>query len=386
MNELFNNLMALIDPKDISKFFFKDVYTQLGTKCRVFSYNYASYTDWVKPDALESRGIMFELDAENKPVRIMARPMCKFFNLNETPFTMDLDLSELEYSMTKADGSLISTYIDQGILFTKSKTSISSTQAIEAKQLLLDIRYKDLMQRATELAIDGYTCNFEYVAPNNRIVLSYADKDLILLNVRHNETGEYIPIGDLKSDPVLRKYLVDVYPMDGSINPEELVSEIRKMTDIEGFVFYHKSGLNFKLKTEWYSNLHRVKDTLNNNEALFMVVASGGSDDMKSLFTDDLSREKIEAFEIVFLDYLKTTTKLIFDLRAELKGTDRKTYAQTAQNTLRNVEQLELFGVMMELYKGASHDETINNINNVFLKNYKKYVPEKYVTTVKIEY
>lgn len=385
MNELFKNLMALVDPNDISKFFFKDFHTQLGTKCRVFSYNYASYSDWLLPGALEARGIMFELDDKDEPVRIMARPMEKFFNLEENPFTMDLDLSELEYAMTKADGSLISTYVDQGILFTKSKASINSSQAIEAKQLLLDIRYKELNQRALELALDGFTCNFEYVAPNNRIVLSYDKKDLILLNVRHNETGEYVPINELKADPILRKYLIEVYPPRDDVDANQMITEIREMVDIEGFVFQHSSGLKFKLKTEWYSNLHRVKDTLNNSEALFMVVVAGGSDDMKSLFTDDLSRSKIESFEIAFLNYLKNTTQFVFELQTKLKGADRKTYAIECQTILRNSDQLELFGVMMELYKGADQEQTIKNINAVFMKNYKKYVPEGF-ETLKNEY
>lgn len=386
MNELFKNLMALIDPDDISKFFFKDFKTQLGTKCRIFSYNYASYSDWLKPGALEARGIMFELDAKDQPVRIMARPMEKFFNLEENPFTMDLDLSGLEYAMTKADGSLISTYTEQGLLFTKSKTSISSTQAIEAKQLLINVYYRELADRALELAEAGFTCNFEYVAPNNRIVLNYDEKDLILLNVRNNETGEYVPISELKADPVLRKYLIDVYPPRDDVNAEEMIEEIRKMVDIEGFVFQHETGLKFKLKTEWYSNLHRVKDTLNNNEALFTVVVAGGSDDMKSLFADEQSRTKIEEFELIFLEYLKNTSNLIFTLNSDLKGLDRKTFAQTAQNVLREKNQLELFGVMMELFKGANHDDTINNINRVFMKNYKQYVPEKYLTLKIAEY
>ncbi|WP_333997418.1 RNA ligase, partial [Pseudomonas aeruginosa] len=68
------------------KFFYKDFTSPFGTQFRIFSYNFASYTDWCLDDALECRGIMFEID-ENGPVRIASRPMEKFFNLNETPFT-----------------------------------------------------------------------------------------------------------------------------------------------------------------------------------------------------------------------------------------------------------------------------------------------------------
>ena len=64
---------------------------------------------------------------------------------------------------------------------------------------------------------------------------------------------------------------------------------------------------------------------------------------------------------------------------------DRKTYAIECQTILRNSDQLELFGVMMELYKGADQEQTIKNINVVFMKNYKKYVPAGF-ETLKNEY
>jgi hypothetical protein len=40
---------------------------------------------------------------------------------------------------------------------------------------------------------------------------------------------------------------------------------------------------------------------------------------------------------------------------------------------------------MMELYKGADQEQTIKNINVVFMKNYKKYVPAGF-ETLKNEY
>ncbi|MFT2622084.1 RNA ligase, partial [Escherichia coli] len=56
--------------------------------------------------------MMFELDVDDILVRIASRPMEKFFNLNETPFTMNLDLSKVKYMLAKEDGSLVSTYLD----------------------------------------------------------------------------------------------------------------------------------------------------------------------------------------------------------------------------------------------------------------------------------
>lgn len=127
MIELYDNLMKLCAESEKGKFFYTDFVSPFETKFRIFSYNYASYSDWLLDDALECRGIMFEMDADG-PVRIAARPMEKFFNLGENPLTMDINMDEVALVMTKADGSLVSTYMDQTNIAFKSKGSIKSSR------------------------------------------------------------------------------------------------------------------------------------------------------------------------------------------------------------------------------------------------------------------
>ena len=213
MQELFNNLMELCKDSQ-RKFFYSDDVSASGRTYRIFSYNYASYSDWLLPDALECRGIMFEMDGE-KPVRIASRPMEKFFNLNENPFTMNIDLNDVDYILTKEDGSLVSTYLDGDEILFKSKGSIKSEQALMANGILMNINHHRLRDRLKELAEDGFTANFEFVAPTNRIVLAYQEMKIILLNVRENETGEYISYDDIYKDAILRPYLVESIVLNG---------------------------------------------------------------------------------------------------------------------------------------------------------------------------
>lgn len=65
---------------------------------------------------------MFELDENDNPTRIACRPPAKFFNYKENPFTENIESSEVQYLFKKEDGSLISTFLDKGELFVKSKT------------------------------------------------------------------------------------------------------------------------------------------------------------------------------------------------------------------------------------------------------------------------
>lgn len=382
MKKLFDELMELVATTD-GMFFFKDTVLPSHETVRIFSYNYASYTQWLLPGALEARGIMFLMNG-SEPVSIMCRPMEKFFNLNETPFTMNLDYSKVQNIMAKADGSLISSYINtQGYLGLKSKTSVTSEQAIAARQLISTPKYEALLYRVIELALDGWTCNFEYVAPDNRIVLQYQEPELILLNVRHNETGEYAPYKTLMKDNYLRTHLVPNYEID--LDSETWVEDVRNLEGIEGFIF-DLGDQRFKLKTKWYCALHHTKDSITNNERLFGTIVAGASDDIKGMFeSDEYAKSKIEAFEKIYLDYLRTSISTItsfIDLNA---GIDRKAFALKAQQYANQAGYPFIFSTMMNMYSGQMDQEKmVENLGSLFLKNWKKFVPAAYLKEVVI--
>lgn len=381
MKKLFNNLMEVTE-RDKTKFFYKDAVSPFGTTFRVFSYHLASYTDWLEPDALECRGIMFEMDGD-EPVRIASRPMEKFFNLNETPFTMNLDLSKVVLAMAKEDGSLISSYVDKDRLCLKSKTSMISEQAQAALSFLMLAENNAMYERVLELAKNGYTCNFEYVAPTNRIVLEYQEKNLVLLNVRNNASGEYVPYTEIFKDGILRQYLVRGFDFDTS--NEDFIEEIRKMEGIEGFIFELENGLKFKLKTNWYSALHHTKDSINNNQRLFESIVANASDDLKAMFFgDDYAITKVEKFEEIYTSYLSESLATLEGLYSTINGKDRKDYAMTAQVVLKN--QPGLFPIIMQYYgKGIDYDTVIDKINQSFLKISKSLVPAEYKKEIIVE-
>lgn len=376
MKQLYENLMALCDAKDESKFYFTDDVSPSGKEYRIFSYNYASYSDWLLPDALECRGIMFEM-MNDKPVRIAARPMEKFFNLNETPFTMNLDLSKAQYMLTKADGSLVSSFMDGMLLRFKSKSSIKSEQAHAATAILTMPQHEALLARLIDLSNEGFTANFEYVAPDNRIILPYQERELILLNIRDNDTGEYVDYDDIYADGVLRRYLVEAQPV-----PEgDFVSDIRKMEGIEGFVFVMEDGLRFKLKTEWYCALHHTKDSITKNDRLFEVIVANAVDDLKGMFVDDpYSLNKINVFEQIYVNYLGAAFELCHETYAALRGKDRREFAIEAQTIVNKAQMPMLFSVIMQMYTGGCDNEKLlAGVNKMFLKNLKQFIPKEYI-------
>lgn len=228
--QIYKDLLNLCDESELG-FHYADQINQSGTNLRIFGYHFASYSEWLKPNALEARGITFDITDENNP-KIVCWPMRKFFNLNENPFTSSLDLTQIEYLMDKADGSLISFYFDKEVL-SKSKMALYSGQAIASLELLK--KNPELYAKVEEFAKNGYTLNFEYVGPSNRVVIFYDEPKLILLNIRNNVTGEYYKQEQILEDEVLSKYLVKSFDTKVD-NPQEFIENVLNSKDIEGYV------------------------------------------------------------------------------------------------------------------------------------------------------
>lgn len=368
MEKLFDQLMKLCEEDGKCRFYFKDNRTSFNTPVRIFSYHYASFDDWLKDSALECRGIMFELNEKCQPIRIMSRPMEKFFNYGENLFTLNLNLSEIDYVTVKADGSLISTYIDNGELFLKSKTSLTSPQAVDAIEILKSENNGKLLKRVKELATAGYTLNLEYVAPENRIVIEYKQKSLILLNIRNNESGKYFRYDEILNDEILQPYLVERIVSDQFDN--QWMDKVRNEKYIEGFVCNTKNGLKFKLKTQWYILLHNGKDAIARNDHLFKLIVDEKIDDLKSIF--EMHSNEYKTIEKLHKDYLENSLELIENLYDRHKDKSRKEFAIQTQIDLKNVGKSYLFGVLMVTYVDRFDSmKLINKLNQIFVKNHE---------------
>lgn len=369
---LFNQLMKLSENEG-SKFYSKDMISGLGTKVRVFAYHIANYSDWLIKGATESRGIMFEIDDKGKPVRIMARPMEKFWNLNENPFTMNLDLTKTRYYMTKEDGSLITSFQDQGHLLLKSKTSLFSTQVEWSMEWLHT--QPSLKARVLELAMDGYSVNFEYVGPKNRIVLGYAEPSLRILNIRNNDTGDYVEMDEIFADPILRPYMVDIF--DSTECSDEWVSKVRKMEGIEGYILM--VGNQFiKIKTDWYCALHHTKDSINSNRRLAEVCVKDAVDDLRGMFLDDkLASDKIGSFEARYHEVLTNSFDDIKDYVTNNIWKDRRQYA--IDGMMRFKLTPHMFNICMKLYSGFDGEQCFDLIKIALLKNIDLIIPKEYI-------
>ncbi|CAM0046393.1 RNA ligase and tail fiber protein attachment cata lyst [Vibrio phage F86] len=376
--KLYAALMALNNDESADgKFFFADIVSPQGENFRLFSYHIASYSDWLLDAALESRGIMFQVDEDGNFIRIVSRPMEKFFNLFENPFTMGLDLTTTVQMLDKADGSLISTYLTGDTFALKSKGSIYSEQAVAANRYIKADENRDLWEFCHDLATAGFTVNMEWVAPNNRIVLEYDEARLIILNIRNNETGEYmsfddIPVGAFQR---IRGWIVDEYDPTIAHAPE-FFDELRAKTGIEGVILRLASGQSLKIKTQWYVDLHSQKDSVNVPKRLVTTILHNNHDDLYALFADDKPTvARIQEFDKHVVSVVNTTFRAVCDFYRDNRHLSRKDFAIKGQAVLKPWE----FGVLMKVYQAQSLEGAMQGTIDVYLRKPELCVPEKYL-------
>lgn len=362
---LYDQLVSLCDQN--KAFYYKDV-DHAGAKFRVFSYRSPSYKDFCEPGAIECRGITYEVDASLRPIRVACRPMEKFFNLGENPMTLNPEMALVARVMTKVDGSLISSYLHEDSLFLKSKASLTSEQAVNAAAWLARPENQVLAGAIYDLTASGHTVNLEWTAPENRVVLKYQQPMLTVLNVRHNSTGNYLKLKEAWTrHPVLKSFWVNGKCTDQMTAKEKLSyypDAIKKMEEIEGFIYVMESGQMIKVKTDWYLNIHRAKDAALNFRAVLEAILRERSDDLRQvLFDDPYALRLLDRVEAYVRPWLNDVMARVDQFYERNRFLDRKSYAIKASQECPDVHAL-----VMSLYLGreASYIEyTMKRYNDL---------------------
>ena len=378
VQELFTNLMGLAAKSEA--FYHQDQVGDDGKTYRIFLYRLGSYTDFLLPGAIESRGIMFRHNEENEVWELVSRPMTKFFNWKENPFTMEVDLSKIQYATVKEDGSLISTYSDMDWgLSLKTKGSLRSEQAVAAMNWLYQKEMTPFRKILKEMDRSGWTVNMEWTSPLNRIVISYQVDKLIVLNARHRLTGVYME-REMLEGLIPAEYLVPITDL--------MVEDVAAAHGTEGLVAFFGNGAYpvefMKVKADAYQILHRLKDGVNQPHALFEAVINEAIDDLRASFAEDKAVQLMistmeELVAAPFNHFVKVTT----DLYEKNKHLDKKNFAITMQAELKEVldhDAAAAFNVSINMYLERAHN-TVTSFSRAaqdrIVAQYKTLVVER---------
>jgi T4 RnlA family RNA ligase len=347
MNELqtklYKDLMTLVDTDEA--FFYADSVLD-SANYRIFNYRLASYSQWLNDGALECRGVTFEVDDNGDARRLVSWPFTKFFNLNENPFVMDLDLTKVTHVYDKMDGSLISSMVlPDRTMWLKSKGSLFSSQAQAANELIKQPEHSVLYDYVHHMTQCNHTVIMEYTAPDNRIVVPYDKPALTILGVRSNLNGEYIDLEETCDTEKVAQYVVPIRKYDAT----ELLQTLDEMKGIEGFIFVFEDGMRVKIKTEEYRVLHKVKDSINSKKQLFEACVYDTADEIRALFYDDAQAialiDEMEGKVNTIYNHMVDTVERFYDRNKVL---ERKDYAILGQKELESIH----FGLAMNKYIG----------------------------------
>jgi T4 RnlA family RNA ligase len=296
-----------------------------GYDVEMYDYRLASYTDFIDNEAFELRGLTFIYDVDNNEwVRHIA--LNKFFNINQTIGWMYEDVinKKIIAVADKRDGSLI-TFVKfpNGKIRAKSKMSFNSDQAKAAQKIyeedLVLKEYINFMIRHELTPI------FELTGPHNQIVLDYNNTELHLLQVRYNKNNDGITAGDYYSSESLQKasgtIKVTKQLRDDYCHLDTLLELKKTKEKIEGYVGMFEDGQLFKIKTDWYLQLHGLVTEGTRENLLIQTILDDNIDDVIAQLEPGEKREFI-------LEQTKICTQKFNHLVVEFETLRRKYFAE----------------------------------------------------------
>jgi len=240
-----------------SAFFCKEWVVDGFEACQ-YSYLLANRADFFKPlpysymTGFELRGITFIKNENGVWERFLSIP--KFFNLNETAGSMksDFEDDEIESIMDKRDGSaILCVRLPNKKLVAKTQMAFESPQAVAATRIINNSEsYKRFIHHCFDR---GLYPNFEFTSDTNLVVLEYFETELKLLGVRQ-EDGQYLTEKELKK--LATEFDVPIVDFIKFKSIDDITTWAGKTKDEEGVVVRMKSGRQFKVKTNWYCDLH----------------------------------------------------------------------------------------------------------------------------------
>lgn len=282
----------------------------------VFNYSErAQFTHHWDTATSNLRGLVVDTD-----FNVVSRALPKFFNWDEPGAAQMTGHVEV---MDKLDGSMILVSNYNNELVVSSRGSFDSEHARYACKLLYT-KYPD------SVIPQGFTYMFELIAPWNRIVVNYGNKDeLVLLTVIDNETGKEVPYGELSEWWPYE--IVERFSFKSL--EEALLSDPRP--NAEGFVIRRSyTGDRVKMKYADYVHLHRLVSNLSNVMVWENLRQGKSLEDLIEIVPDEFHgwlQDTYQELHKKFTEVLHEVTVDFSDILLSLpEGFTRKDFAMKA--------------------------------------------------------
>lgn len=291
----------------------------------------------------EARGLIFDADGN-----LMSRPFHKFFNINEREETQAhvVDMSQPHTVMEKMDGSMIRPILVDGYLRLATKMGVTNV-AMDAETYLAGrpdaAEIRIWMER---LVKHGLTPIFEFVSPFNQIVLAYETADLVLLAIRHNESGNYL--ARQNGVPAGLTYVPEYGSVEGNIT--DYIARQRGAEGREGDIIRFADGHMVKVKNDWYVRIHKTMDRITFDRNIVDLIINEEVDDVVPMLPQ-VQADRVREFEDRFWRAFKQKENRLYGLRmaaSQSYDDDRKRVALEFVPTLENKADAQFIFRMLD--------------------------------------
>lgn len=344
-----------------------------GTKVSVFNYRLAQYKDFLNPiegssiTAFELRGLTFVHNENGSKKRFLG--LHKFFNLNQVESTQyDLVKDYLvKVSQEKLDGSMVR-FIEVGNkLFAKTKMDFSNNQCQMAMECVKAQNLEGFIKKTLDM---GLSANFEVCSLYNQIVVRYDKTELKLLQLRDENTGEYL---DIYSHPLVQEFNVPCTNREEVKSLHTYMELAKTLEGVEGWVVTLENGQMLKIKTDWYFRLHGLlsENLVRENKILEMVLNETIDDALAQITEADPRRKYSEDIQKAVSTYLEKQVKEVIDLKNKYAG-NRKDFALAYKNN-------SLFSIAVKLLDLSSgvEEKAYDLLQNMMSRKYSGLMEAK---------
>jgi len=273
----------------------------------------------------ECRGLIFD-DEGN----LISRRYHKFFNVNERDETQAdrIDWSQPHYILEKLDGSMISPIMVRGNLRWTTKMGITDVAMQTEVFVAANPIYADFARQCIK---DDMTPIFEWCSRKQRIVVDYAEDQLVLTAVRMLKSGQYM---DYRLVNALGKYW-HVPSVRAHEITEDLIQTISTWEGSEGVVVRFDDGHMVKIKASWYVLRHKSKEAITREKNVIEYIVNDRVDDVLP-FLQAEDQDRLKDFQKDFWEGFNSMVNAYerYWAMVQQAGLDRKAYALNWKPTI----------------------------------------------------
>ena len=265
--------------------------------------------------------------------------------------------------MYKEDG-VLATFVElpNKKIVAKTKGSLSNDESKVIQELYdNDITTSYFVKECLNRNVQPF---FEYVDPNNKIVLNYEKKELKLLTLKdintlnYLNTEEFIVYNNLYYPNIVRKF-------NNNLSLTELVEKCKVDENYEGYVI--RTNHNFyKIKTEWYFRMHRLTfDELTKENDIIRLFFEKKLDDAVATLHENMVEKRLYINNVV-----NNIINSFNNIKIETLEIIENFNGETIKDFALKYQKHELFPILISTFKKENIDL---NIEKFMLRKCRKY-------------